>query len=187
MGSRFQPYTVRLRGLLEGRFGPEKKFQVVTEGIPGDMALDMPIRLEESLERAATLGYKYQWALFLGGTNDMMQGVPAHDIASSLATLHRTAYAHGARTVAITIPECSFEDDEPHITALRTAVNDHMRRFADESNGATLLLDLAALIPWASMPPDERRTLWDDGVHFSAAGYDRIGTLLYEVLKNHIN
>jgi hypothetical protein len=37
--------------------------------------------------------------------------------------------------------------------------------------------DLRAAVPW-DMPDEQRNEIWDDPVHFTAKGYDLIGTLL---------
>ena len=44
------------------------------------------------------------------------------------------------------------------------------------------IFDLKAAIPYHSMPEAEREEIWDDGLHFTAAGYAKIGSLVAERL-----
>ena len=54
-----------------------------------------------------------------------------------------------------------------------------MKELAAQSEGRTLLVDLATRIPWIG----EREVHWDyDGVHFKPAGYAAIAGLIFEVL-----
>jgi hypothetical protein len=52
-------------------------------------------------------------------------------------------------------------------------------------------LDLCNKIPFKSLPEEERKRLWDDGVHFTHIGYDLMGTYvgerLVEIITAQIN
>lgn len=56
--------------------------------------------------------------------------------------------------------------------------------YADEDR---YVLDLHAKMPYHDMPLEERAEMWDDGLHFTPAGYERIGEMvaerLLEILK----
>jgi hypothetical protein len=39
-------------------------------------------------------------------------------------------------------------------------------------------MDLCTKIPFMSLPEKRRNELWDDGVHFTHAGYDLMGTFI---------
>jgi lysophospholipase L1-like esterase len=49
------------------------------------------------------------------------------------------------------------------------------------------MFDLHAAIPYHSMPEAEREEIWDDGLHFTPKGYERMGELvaarLLEILE----
>ena len=58
--------------------------------------------------------------------------------------------------------------------------------------GPTLLstprcVDLRAVLPLGREPAEQRlhAELWDDGLHFSPRGSDRVGDAVYEVLRKH--
>ena len=42
--------------------------------------------------------------------------------------------------------------------------------------------DLHAKIPYHALPEAERNQIWDDGLHFTPMGYERVGTLVAERL-----
>lgn len=42
----------------------------------------------------------------------------------------------------------------------------------------SFLFDLSQKMPYRSLPPAERRRIWDDGVHLTALGYDKMGSYL---------
>lgn len=54
----------------------------------------------------------------------------------------------------------------------------------------TLFLDLEAKIPFVFKSEEgqgkEGEGMWDDALHFSAAGYDRFGELVYEVIVGSV-
>jgi hypothetical protein len=45
--------------------------------------------------------------------------------------------------------------------------------------------DLRKAVPW-DVPEEKRNEIWDDPVHFTAKGYDLIGTLLAEQITEII-
>ena len=42
------------------------------------------------------------------------------------------------------------------------------------------VFDLNTAIPFADMPEDQRKEIWDDPVHFTSKGYDLMGKLIAE-------
>lgn len=52
------------------------------------------------------------------------------------------------------------------------------------------IFDLKAAIPYHSMPEAEREEIWDDGLHFTPKGYERMGKLvaarLFEIIDAKI-
>lgn len=44
------------------------------------------------------------------------------------------------------------------------------------------VFDLHAKIPYHSMPESERKEIWDDGLHFTSKGYERMGVMVAERL-----
>lgn len=50
------------------------------------------------------------------------------------------------------------------------------------ANRNSFTLDLFEKMPYHSLTKEERKELWDDGLHFTAAGYAKIGSLIAERL-----
>jgi lysophospholipase L1-like esterase len=53
--------------------------------------------------------------------------------------------------------------------------------------GNRFTLDLFEKMPYHSLSNEERHEIWDDGLHFTAAGYAKIGSLVAERLIEIIN
>ena len=50
------------------------------------------------------------------------------------------------------------------------------------TNWNSFTLDLFEKMPYHSLAKEERKELWDDGLHFTTAGYAKIGSLVAERL-----
>jgi len=59
-------------------------------------------------------------------------------------------------------------------------VNEHLKQYCQDQS--VQLLDLAEKIPNLEMPSNERDTMWDDGLHLTPLGYDRMGEFIYDTL-----
>jgi len=44
------------------------------------------------------------------------------------------------------------------------------------------VFDLKEKIPYHAMPEAEREEIWDDGLHFTPKGYERMGVMIAERL-----
>lgn len=174
VGLPSHPYAARLRALLPA--APD--WQVVEAGVSGETTAEMVERLPQQLQRVPG----FDFVFILGGTNDLGSGETREQIATTICSLHKTAHAHGCRTLAISIPEHHMENRRQYLSMAekRKGINDDLKRFA-EAEEKTEFFDLAALLPYFGLSDPERRQIWDeDQLHFNARGYDRFGELLYE-------
>jgi lysophospholipase L1-like esterase len=56
-------------------------------------------------------------------------------------------------------------------------------RARGHTNGANrYVFDLKEKIPYHSMEESERDEIWDDGLHFTSKGYERMGDMIAERL-----
>mmetsp|Transcript_18985 Transcript_18985/g.31117 ORF Transcript_18985/g.31117 Transcript_18985/m.31117 type:complete len:171 (+) Transcript_18985:420-932(+) len=169
-----------LESLLRGPSG-DNPVQVEVAGVSGELATrTMGKRLHRFLAAAHQENKPYSWVLILGGTNDLCTGIGEGRILDSLYKMHDLAHEAGARTVAITVPEMSHESAEGELSDTRNAVNDGLRKYAQDNSSNTVLLDVATLMPLSDA------SLWDDGLHFSPSGYDKLGELVYYALRPHL-
>ena len=49
-----------------------------------------------------------------------------------------------------------------------------------------VVLDLDSHLPQHSLSDEQREVIWDDSIHLTAYGYDRLGELIYRALQPHI-
>ena len=66
----------------------------------------------------------------------------------------------------------------------RKYINEKLRYYA-RSNEFTILCDLAVKLPRYSLSIDERKLMWEVGLHMKPAGYERMAEIVYkELLAN---
>lgn len=187
-GSRFTPYSTRLGELLGSAW------EVTHVGLCGwtarRMALDSELDavsavdvcghewdggLRTHLRRAREEGRPFEVLIVLAGTNDLgdvLDGeCTAADVADACLSLHSAGRDAGCRVVALTVPEHGQEGQYPALARVRAEIN---TRLATLPAGAVTLVDVAAALP------QTERELWDDALHFSQTGYERLGQTVHE-------
>ena len=176
--NRFSPYADTLASSLE-------PCNVCVAGVPLESAHAMPPRLAQLIVEQ---GGDFDAAIVIGGSNDLWRGNP-EAILQSLAELHLQIRnlpcdcALGIGTLPPFEPDVmkwlAFTGALEKTEATRAAVNAELRTMASRGPlGKTFIVDLAALCrdaPAAMVRPD--------GLHFTAAGYSRLGELAAEQLR----
>lgn len=115
--------------------------------------------------------------LLLGGTNDIGWGKPAEVIYDCLVKISDIPLSKGAKVLLFTIPETAYKS--PSFDARR---NDLNRMIKEDSRDDVFTFDLHDKIPYHSLDEDERKEIWDDGLHLTSKGYERLGKLAAERL-----
>lgn len=197
-GRNFHPYSQRLSQLLnsDGR----RKYYVKTSGEVGEMAHgSMARRLPQVLGNSS----RFDWVIILGGTNDVAHVKNFGDddsfmtqlinvwqprIVRDIEILHEIAHKYGARTVLLTIPETAYEAWPSYKTlwVMRSRLNEDLRNYARRSQGNVVLCDLAAKVPRHSIPPQTEALLWNDHLHLTPYGYDKMAEIVYQCLKPYL-
>eukprot|EP01048_Picozoa_sp_COSAG05_P016477 COSAG05_NODE_2124_length_3525_cov_2.233800_2_plen_263_part_00 len=128
---------------------------------------------------AALEAPQYTAALIMGGTNDLAVQWEAAEIMASLRTLHECCYSFGLRTVALCVPPnrvTAATSDDPGLLAYQSnyhTLNRLIAEFAAASDGRTISVDTAKLVPWGA------DGCWEpDGLHFSPKGSEMLGKRL---------
>lgn len=181
----YTPYTVKLQQILASRLCDDKKLtkdllpRVVNAGVCNEKSHDMCLRWKGVLR---DFGDRADYALILGGTNDLEVDRPTYDTIGNLKELHLMAHQAGIRTGVLTVPDCregcTLDIPKPLEKELK-AINDELRAFAELNPKKTFLADVAAKFPQDASHAD----LWEeDHVHFSAKGYDELGIFLATLL-----
>lgn len=140
----------------------------------------MVTRLPKVLDR---IGDRSDLIIILGGTNDFnkLDCVKRVNVAHEILTLHRIVHKRGLRSVLVTIPECSMLNKKCDDN--RQKVNDKLRSYAAKNKKNTLLCDLGKFMPLRNMSDFDRKVYWDDKVHPSRIGYDKIAALLFHTIR----
>jgi len=124
----------------------------------------------------------YDWVIFLGGTNDIAWGKSIDDIYSSILGITNIPLENGARLLIMTVPECHAKIQR--LNDKRDKLNSLIK---GDTRDDVFVMDLKEQVPYHAMEVAERRLIWDDGLHFTEKGYERVGTLvavrLVEILK----
>jgi len=144
------------------------------------------------LRRALDEG-PWRACVLLAGDNDIiMQGASAATACRRVGALIDECDRAGVRCVVALNPDADLAhhgmvpaaEAEPRreaITGLAAALRERC-----ELEGRPCV-DLRAVLPLGREPVEQRRNaeLWDDCLHFSPRGSDRVGDAVYEVLRKH--
>jgi len=175
------PYAKELNRLLNN------ESVALAAGVNGELTQDMVERLPRVLEAHPLT----RAVIILGGTNDLGHRKPAEEVIANIVKLHKIA--HNATvpnnndpdeqdhptvfTVAVTIPQARW----PFDPQVRLAINAGIRQLAKNDTCHVALLDLES--QWNQSVPANAKYWSPDFVHFSPTGYDAIGQLAYDVLR----
>lgn len=182
-GTKFHPYTAKLQSLTRS-ISKVKTVDVVNRGVSGETTDQMNSRLGLVLDKDGP----FDLVIILGGTNDL--GFPLNNdgkpLFGRLRSLHELALRHSSLSVAVTIPETGYEtiDRFTAVREKRLQVNNLLKNYVQDCGSKMLLCDLSTKLPRQSLSEEDRRKLWADDLHFSAAGYDRMGEIIFEDIKH---
>lgn len=70
------------------------------------------------------------------------------------------------------------------VWCMRRLLNVYYREYC--TNFQIKLIDLETKIPYFSLSQSKQKELWDDGVHFTAKGYDLFGEIIFEAIKDDL-
>ena len=182
-GTRFHPYTSRLLELLSPI--ENTTFEVNNHGVSGETTRAMTPRLARVLAQHDP----YDLTIILGGTNDMgMFSETGDPLFQRIKCLHENVLHHNARTktVVVTVPETGYEifSGYAKLKEKRLHVNESLRLFALECKERVILSDLSKRLPRASLSTEDLDKFWDDGLHFTAEGYNKMADIIFEDIKH---
>ncbi|CAF5007389.1 unnamed protein product [Rotaria sp. Silwood1] len=186
-GQSFHPYATHLTNLLESANIPVKIHQ---QGVSGEKVLpSMVNRLHSLLEKNVS----YDWVIILGGTNDLGWGFSAENIfKKGLQPMYDMCLNHSQSKVKLavmTVIENAVYSPTDAKDHNRQELNRMIRDYVANANDQDriCLVDLDRGIPYHSVNDrKERQRIWDDSIHLTAAGYDRMATLIFDTIKNKI-
>ncbi len=150
--------------------------QFHNQGVPGELAVQMRPRLRKLIERE-----KYDFAIILGGTNDLGWGYDPSNVFEALQNLYLDCLQADVRVIPCTIPPIGFRDLKHQkkqwklnemILGPETGINDcypcDIYRELADSEGILL-------------PKFDS----GDGLHLSVEGYRKIGEFAWLDILRH--
>jgi len=154
-------------------------------GLPGEITEAMTHRIDEALEMAGLPVYDI--AIILGGTNDLARRIPPADVNANLAQIHAKCHAAGIlTTVALGIPEhYQMHKFGGTFATARAEVNHFLEsELAASTDGNVIYLSLDDAVTYFDADGLKRHDaeLFWAGIHFTAAGYERIGKFVFDAL-----
>lgn len=182
LGVQWHPYAMSLLDGL-GRLVPSTDFTADIQGAPGDRVVSPPGGYLPRMDILyAETQVPYDWAIILGGTNDIATLGDAAEIWEGLKKVYAIPLSHNSKVLALTIPESEGHNDIQ--VARRDWVNEKILNYKADNFYA---FDLLTAFPYWNLTDERRQEMWHDGTHPSDAGYDVIGGLLADRLAGLIS
>lgn len=208
-GNAFHPYAKRLGDVIYKQLPQDWHLQIEEQGESGErVLLGMNHRLQRTLDEHESAQRWYDWVLLLGGINDIGgDDSTAEEVLAGLDVLVQMCLKHGSNVLLMTLTEVAMpvEAVEKQRRRLNQLIQAYVLQEKWDKSGTAAggsgalaaagggpasrrskprvhLLDLAAVLPYESMPEEQRWEVWDDGVHLTMAGYDRLGEVIANAL-----
>ncbi|KAH8593697.1 SGNH hydrolase-type esterase domain-containing protein [Bisporella sp. PMI_857] len=178
-GAVFHPYAWNMLDQLEEAF-PLTQISTDIQGASGDQVVNgFLYRIDALYKEMET---PYDWAIILGGTNDLTVGRSPEDIWMGLKEVYSFPLSNKTKVLALTVTETEASSHE--LTSRRNKLNSYIVSYQAENY---YTFDLHKAFPWNGLSDKRRREVWDDGMHPTEKGYDIIGKLLAKRLNEIIS
>lgn len=170
------PYTQILEEKSE-ELGRELglEIEVHNRGLCGEETAGMAYGL-----RREVLSLKPDFAIVLGGANDLERGLWPDHIAANLIAIYEQALEAGVEPIACTVPPVLGSHA---LIPPREELNQIIQNYCARRGIACVDLFAALGDP---MTRFLLRVYSSDGLHLSAAGYQRMGEVIWETLEDRI-
>ena len=186
-GRAFHPYSTLLGSLLDTI---NVHALIDEKGVSGELVVPtMANRLANILNTSVN----YDWVIILGGTNDLAGTITAEKLFNEgLKPMYEMCLNYSKRKLklaAMTVIQNAFYAPSHVQDQTRQQLNNLIRNYVVTSpyQDRIVLVDLDRGIPYHSMTSDEERKLvWDDGLHLTPTGYDRMAVLIFDTIKNKL-
>jgi len=158
-----------------------KKLLFINKGIPGDTSTGLLRRINKDV---FNFGPKPDYVIIVIGTNDLGWGSNSDKLLDNIKKLHLLSIEEKITPIGGFIPPLTKRATSPQFDIVRSDFNEELAKFFNKNE---------ILFTTHSFMTDEEGYLLQeytsgDGVHFSVAGYEKMGYSLFEeVLKKIIN
>jgi len=131
-------------------------------------------------------GRPFDVVVVLAGANDLRSGAKADAVIQDVLALHELVRASGAHSVAVTLTQCTDKNaDAKERRMINKALRDAAEASSRGSGPFLVVADFDAEIE--SLPKVQRDTLFSDEVHFTAAGYRLLASVVNKVVAPLVN
>jgi lysophospholipase L1-like esterase len=185
-GLAHHPYAIHLTDLFKSA---NILVNIDQRGVSGERVVPTMIkRLRSLLNKDAS----YDWIIILGGTNDLGSGISAEKIfKEGLEPMYEMCLNHKqakTKLAVMTVIENAFNSPTNNADKNRQTLNTMIRDYVAKNNNQDriCLVDLDKGIPYHGVNNDEQKQIWDDGLHLTPAGYDRMATLVFDAIKSKL-
>ncbi|KAL8942635.1 MAG: hypothetical protein Q9216_001548 [Gyalolechia sp. 2 TL-2023] len=199
-GYSHHPYAKQIREKLKEAL-PDTQATVDVAGQAGDQVIAGQFLKRMKGICAKVKDAPYDWIIVLGGTNDLgwsetadkiyealglasdSEGTPTRDRLMLLSEkVWKVALDTGANVLALSVLEAEYTSGD--IVQRRKELNNLI---AYHQEDRLYSLDLCAAVPYFTMNDVTRETIWDDGLHLTAKGYEMMGNVIATKLLELIN
>jgi lysophospholipase L1-like esterase len=189
-GLSYHPYATHLTNLFSSA-----KIPIIVDqhGLSGERVVPSMVKRLETLLFKPNSPH-YDWIIILGGTNDLGSNVSAEKIFNQGLklmydmVLQRTDQK--TKLAVMTVIENGYYSPQHIHDQQRQILNEMIRHFAQncKDQNRICLIDLDKGIPYHNIIDiNQRQLIWDDLIHFKAAGYDQMATIIFQEIYKKIN
>jgi lysophospholipase L1-like esterase len=128
-GNIHHPYSLSLQSILEKSF-PSTSFRMEPGGRDGDQATSPPGAFVPRMDILYQEIHPYDpfdYAVIMGGTNDLNGGRQPDDIYAELQRTWAIPLSHGTKVLALTVPDCGLcgQDFANRMNKLNSLILNH--------------------------------------------------------------
>lgn len=181
-GLSFRPYALRLTELFAQQHIP---IDVNEQGRSGEQVVPAMVQRLDTLLNGKD-ARRYDWVLILGGTNDLAFRKSAETIFNEglqkMYDMVLQSNDQTTRLAVITVIDNGYYTREDPRDRQRQILNELIRQYARQSEQTKriCLIDFDEEISFHRVQNiDERQVLWDDQIHLTARGYDRMAEIIF--------
>ena len=190
-GRCFHPYTESLERLLSKE---NRNISVINSGISGEtITVDMMKRLPSVLDKHPECDV----LIIQGGTNDILQFLTlnsSNSLYQNLAKLINICVQRKiSKVLILTTMEGYFVEsdgatmNQTASNSLRLDFNQEIRKNIEQRSTISTqicICDMEVEFPMFNLSEKCVKIMWDDSLHPTAHGYDRMGEIIFQRLKS---
>ncbi|CAF1079229.1 unnamed protein product [Rotaria sordida] len=163
------------------------------KGIPGECVVPSMVKRLETL-LFDEYSPHYDWIIILDGTNDLGYRKSAEKIFNEGLKLMYDMILErknqNTKLSVMTVIENGYYTPEHIHDKQRQILNEMIRNYVKnyQDQNRICLIDLDKYISYHSMKDiNQRKAIWDDLIHLTAAGYDLMTNIIFQDIYNKIN